>query len=158
MHTNQMFLRITAAGPAGSRVTVRGTSMPVTIEIANQPTSTIDLEVRAEDTVTATNYTIVITCRHCNSTLDSETDDALADEESDQDLAPSWLGSSVWLMIVLLIAATTLCCLSLLVCMRMQCLRSAQRRALMRRPPPMPQLSAGEVLTRLAPYLTQIKG
>ena len=58
-------------------------------------------------------------------------------------------------MLVLLVAAVTLCCLSLLVCIRMQCLRMQQRRELMRRAPPMPQLSPEELMRRLSPHLRQ---
>ena len=64
----------------------------------------------------------------------------------------------MWLMFVLLTAASTLCCLSLLVCIRMQCIRAAQRQAALRRNPIIPQLTPDQILTRLEPYLTHMKG
>lgn len=137
-------LQATAVPNTGASVTVNELTPPVQIRVSMRETL-VYVVVRAQDGVTLNNYTVAIECNHCPYTPST--------------VVParppaSSLGSSVWLMLVLLVAAVTLCCLSLLVCIRMQCLRVQQRREMLRRSPPMPQLSADEVCSSIRSLIT----
>ena len=126
---------------AGSVVYVDGEASDadgVDVPILYDPTN-VYVRIVAQDGVTFRNYTLRVRCGHCE------------DADGGGDGAPigaptTSLTSSVWLMLVLLVAAVTLCCLSLLVCIRMHCLRVQQRRHMMAaREEAGPQLSPEEV-------------
>ena len=126
-------------------VTVNGNPPPWHISVRRQRTF-VYVVVRAQNQLQM-NYTVEIQCRSCREIGDSELDMVVPQ--------PAGYGSQMWLMLVLLVAAVTLCCLSLLVCVRMQFLRVQQRREMLRRYPPVPVLPPEELMRRLAPYLCE---
>ena len=130
----------------GNTPTVNGYTPPVQISLRRQRTF-VYVVVRAQNQQQMNNFTVEIQCRSCREIGDGELD-MVAPQ-------PGVYGSQMWLMLVLLVAAVTLCCLSLLVCVRMQFLRVQQRREMLRRFPPVPVLPPEELMRRLAPYLTE---
>lgn len=156
MHANQHVLRVMAGAVSSASVTVSGASANSFFQNIEFRSTYIYLVVTAEDKTTLNNYTLEVTCGHCmveGQEIGSNEDDQAATPEQ-------LLGSSVWLMLVLLVAATTLCCLSLAVCIRMQCIRASHRRAaaMAAQRRGQPQYTPQELLSRLAPYLTRRKG
>ena len=160
MHAGYSTLRIDATGTTGSAVTIGGYPVPVSVQLNSQTYAELTLNVVAEDGSSGTNYTLAVTCSHCGTDGGGGGGGGggTGGDGADGPIPTRILGSPLMLMLVLLIAASTLCCLSLLVCLRMQCLRHAQRQEMLRRPPDMPILAPEQVLARLEPYLTHMKG
>ena len=162
-------LSLTISIPSGATAHVVGTSLnpgssTVSLTITEQST-TLSLVVTAQDGVSTSTYALVITCGHCSADfvqVDDDTGGGSAISSGGQDDGSlTFLGSSFWLMLVLLVAASTLCSLSLLVCVRMQFIRAAQRRALrahQRRNPPLPVLTPEQLIQRLSPFMRHRKG
>ena len=138
-------LNANAMPDSRATVTVNGNPPPWHISVRRRRTF-VYVVVRAQNQLQM-NYTVEIQCRSCREIGDSELDMVVPQ--------PAGYGSQMWLMLVLLVAAVTLCCLSLLVCVRMQFLRVQQRREMLRRYPPVPVLPPEELMRRLAPYLCE---
>ena len=128
LHRGSSKVRISASGPAGSTVTVNDVPVPCDVDVNNQRTAVLTLKVMASDGYTAREYTLVVTCGHCTGSSEDGGEGGDGTSRGALDSPISSINGNMWLMFVLLTAASTLCCLSLLVCIRMQCIRAAQRR------------------------------